>query len=260
MSHLTCDWGELSLRIWLENSFSAEPQKWAGPQRRHDGVRGWHVAQHKSVFIDTHEWLLQVLVSLRGRTLRKKTSVEMCWKYAASLCCLSPKNKRHRNMNCSTRCLWTWRASWCVQRVHIISEPPQCQLFRNQEKRLFIFSLTAARSSRRPEGCGVLTGREVGWYSRLKKRTINEPLHVSEVNMKITKSWRWWDFCSAFDGWSKCFSEQKKLLWQYDLAERRGRLRAGHDQSATCVTYVQWAIDKMPGINFTFPLNECLRM
>lgn len=53
---------------------------------------------------------------------------------------LFPKNKRHRNMNCSTRCRWRQRASWCVQRVCIISEPPQCQLLRNREKRLLFLA------------------------------------------------------------------------------------------------------------------------
>lgn len=50
---------------------------------------------------------------------------------------LFTKNKRHRSMNCSTRCLWKQRALWCL---HIISEPPQCQLLRNQEKRLLFWA------------------------------------------------------------------------------------------------------------------------
>lgn len=77
MSHLTCDRVELSLHVWLENSFSVEPQKWVRPQwpLRRNSVWRWHVIQYKSMFIDIHEWLPQVFISLQRRPLKKRN----CW-------------------------------------------------------------------------------------------------------------------------------------------------------------------------------------
>lgn len=105
---------------------------------------------------------------------------------------LFPLNKRRRNMNCSTRCLWKWHASCRVQKVHIISEPPQCQLFRNQIKRLLFLAwrLVLSKGIRKR-----LTGWQAGFSGQ--KKTRNETLHLSEVSMKISKSWWfllniWW--------------------------------------------------------------------
>lgn len=144
-----------------------------------------------------YEWLLQVFWQ-DDCSKKRKDSVEMCWKHVVSLSCLFPKNKRHRNMNCSTRCFWKRRASWCVQRV---SEPPQCQLFRNQEKQL-IFSFTACY----PKGLERVFNSPRCWTVFTPwDRTINKTLHLYVLNTKISKSWRWWDFCSIFDGWCRYF-------------------------------------------------------
>lgn len=133
-----------------------------------------------------YEWLLQVFWQ-DDCSKKRKDSVEMCWKHVVSLSCLFPKNKRRRNMNCSTRCFWKRRASWCVQKA---SEPPQCQLFRNQEKQL-IFSITACY----PKGLERVFNSPRCWTVFTPwDRTINKTLHLYVLNTKISKSWRWWDF------------------------------------------------------------------
>lgn len=60
------------------------------PQWRNNSVWRWHVIQYKSMFIDIHEWLLQVCVTLQGSPFKPGKSVEMCWNYVV---CLSKEQK-----------------------------------------------------------------------------------------------------------------------------------------------------------------------
>jgi len=137
-----CDRVELSLHIWLENSFSTEPQKWGSCS----GLSGETIVCEDGI---KHSTSLCLLTSMsdcfrcsfpyRDDCSNRENLFRLCWNDPVCLTCLFPENKRWRNMKFSTRCLWKWCASWCVQRVHITSEPPQSQLFCNQDKWL-IFS------------------------------------------------------------------------------------------------------------------------
>lgn len=92
------------------------------------------------MFIVTYVEHLQVIITM---TMYKKNLLKCVKK-----CRLFAKNKREREMNCSTRCPWRGHASRCVQRV---SEPQQCRLLRNKEKQL-IFSLMALHFMCYPKG------------------------------------------------------------------------------------------------------------
>lgn len=192
-----CDTVELLLPVWLENSFSVKSQK-RGPC---SGLSGETiVCEYDKFYSKVHAyWHPWVTVSGVGFSTGTIIQIgKICWN--VHLSCLCPENKRLRNMNFSTRCLWEKK---CVQRVHIISEPPQCQLFRNQEKQL-IFSLTALHFSCYPKGFEMVSYGQTIFSA---PGTINKTPHLSKVNMKIIKTWRWWDFCTIFDKWSNFFQQ-----------------------------------------------------
>lgn len=170
-----CDRVELSLHIWLENSFSVESGL--------SGLCGETIVCEDGML---HSLSLCLLTSMSdcfrcsflSRDGRSKKT--FCWKSVVSLFALCPKNKRHRNMNCSTRCLWKWRDSWCVQRERIISEPPQCQLLRNQEKRLLLLARHKSHFSCSSKGIRTCFNGPRGWtVFSAQIRTINETLHLS---------------------------------------------------------------------------------
>lgn len=75
MSHLMRDRVELSLHLWLENSFSMKPQKWDGPQWRNNSVWRWHVTQYVHVY--WHPWVTASGVRFSPGTTARKENV--CW-------------------------------------------------------------------------------------------------------------------------------------------------------------------------------------
>ncbi len=97
-SMLICTSNDVPFNVWQSGTFTpyetgkliqCGASKWVEPRGlwRNNSVWGWHVTQHKSMFIDIHEWLLKVWVSLQ------RTAVEMCWKYVLCLPSLSKEQK-----------------------------------------------------------------------------------------------------------------------------------------------------------------------
>lgn len=196
MSHLTCDRVELSLHVWLENSFSVEPQERASRSGGGHHHRGETIVcedgmshSNKSIFIGIHEWLLQVFVFSTGDGRSNWENVLKCVEiYVVCPSSLSPLNKR-------LRCLWeiqSHHASWCVQRAHIISEPPQCQLFGKQEKWLLLSARCQCMSQ-------VIQRDLKGFHKKNNKQ--NGTFIWSEHETEDLYMMKF--FCAIFDKWNK---------------------------------------------------------
>lgn len=147
MSHFTCDRVELSVGIWLEKLIQRGALKMSllsGPQWGNNSVWRRRVTQQQSVFIHIHEWPLPAFVSPQGRSVKLLKCVENM----SSVHSVSFRRTKKSSG------IWIFPPGVCGETkwvVHITSEPPQCQLFRNGDKRLFRSSM-AAHLSPYPKG------------------------------------------------------------------------------------------------------------
>lgn len=109
------EWNSESVTDWKICRFSQKPQQWLRPQ----------VAAQRN----SHEWGSRSASAFIVLYTSSGVCVSFFWKYAASPSCLFPPDKKSIcKWNCSTRCLWKWRA------VFAVSEPAQSQDFWNPEK------------------------------------------------------------------------------------------------------------------------------
>lgn len=126
MSHLTCDRVELSLPIWLENSFSVESQKWgscSGPSG--ETIVCEYDMLYSKVHGYRHPW-----VTASGVGFSTGTISQISW----NVWFIYPVYVQR------TKEIWIFPPGVfggkkeCAEGYIFISEPPQCRLFRNQEK------------------------------------------------------------------------------------------------------------------------------
>lgn len=163
-------------------------------------------------------------------------------------------------------------SSWCVQRLHITTEPPQCQLFRNPVRRLLFLAQKEKHFSCYPNGSDPRALKiNSAW-----KRTINEMLHLPEENMIIIEKLKVMRFFAwqKFDRWKKHFYEHhsgalwvilwhhhkvsvqikvysERLVWDESLSSKsEGRVRALSTLAEKCCI-VNWSSEVARAIKET---------
>lgn len=196
MSHLTCDRVELSLHVWLENSFSVEPQErvsrsGGGHHHRRETMVCEDGMSHsnKSIFIGIHEWLLQVFVFSTGTFAQ---TGKMCWNVLKYMWFVHPASL-HWTKGSGVFGKYKVIMLHDVYRGHISSVNLHNVNFSGNKNNDFYFQLDVSVCLKLSKGIWKVSTR----------RTINKTAHLSEVNMKL-KTCRWWSFfCAIFDKWNK---------------------------------------------------------